>query len=150
MREQRLSRLRRVTQSQRHACQERNQRRFKSVLKKHCEIKLPALPLAHLREDRKRVLPIVNQHFIDKVGVRKDPFCAGTSDERDCASGKTRLNARSAGIVIRESPTQFVPRTTTRLILSAGTLLIPTNFLQDHSETVIDSDLRAPVQLFLN
>src|ERR1041384_1313032 len=85
-----------------------------------------------------------------KSASEKMPFVPGRMTSVMCASGKTRLSARSAGIVIRESPTQFVPRTTTRLILSAATLLIPIQFLDAHPHTMTATDLRPPVQLLLD
>src|SRR5690242_4496200 len=82
-----------------------------------------------------------------KSASEKIPFVPGRMTSVMCASGKTRRSARNAGIVISESPTQFVPRTTTRLILST---ISNNNFLQDHADAVIDPDLRTPVQLFLD
>src|ERR1044072_6679620 len=79
-----------------------------------------------------------------KSASEKMPFVPGRMTSGMGAAGKTRPSARSAGIVIRESPTQFVPRTTTRLILSAGTLLI---LLQNRCYPGINAALHAPPQL---
>ena len=122
MRQQRLPRFSCITESHRHAGQKGNQRSLKGVLKQHRKIKLLAFPLAICGNNRKRSLPVVESMSSMKSASAKIPFAPGRITSVIFASGNTRRRARRAGTVITESPTQFVPRTTTRLILSACTL----------------------------
>src|SRR5215203_756298 len=83
MREQRLSRFSCITEPVRHARHERYQRSLEGILKQHRKIELPASPLANLRNNRKRSLPVVEEHVVDEIGFCKNSFSAGTCCERD-------------------------------------------------------------------
>ena len=83
MGKQRLARLSGVTEPHRHTSQKGDQRGFKSILRQQREIKLSSSPLANLRNYRKRILPVVDEHVVDEIGFGEDSLGAGTNCERD-------------------------------------------------------------------
>src|ERR1700752_4451788 len=88
MRQQCLSRLCCISESQRHTSKKGNQSCFKSILKQDGEIKVSSFPLANLWDYRERTFSVVNKQVVNVVRFRKNSFWAGTNYECDLCIGQ--------------------------------------------------------------